>query len=121
VKILQTLQGVGNTESTMLLMIKCTRNPQQTKNTKQNFRHLNLLCYYNVQHCTYIATFSTNTLLYFQESKQIYVSSGIVVRHTYVYKRKHREISERENIYLFIQNVQYKGVPYIGMLFYVFL
>jgi hypothetical protein len=39
----------------MILTVNYIPNLQQTKNMKQNFRNLNLLRYYNVQHCTYMS------------------------------------------------------------------
>ena len=84
-------------------MVNYIPNPQQTKNTKQNFRHLNLLlllqCAALYLHINifdkHIATFS---------GKQIDLcSSGIVVRRTYVYTEsivKYQREKNKIHVYL---------------------
>jgi hypothetical protein len=70
----------------------------------------------NIKFTVHINIFYKHIALF--SGKQIDLcSSGIVVRHTYVYKEsivKYQREKKKIYIYLFIQNIQHKGVPYFA-------
>ena len=101
-RILQTLQGVGNTESTMLLTFKCIRNPQQTKNTKQNFRAFKSSALLQCATLYLHMNISDRHIAFFSEKQTDLCSSGIFVRHTYVYKESIVKYQRERNIYIYI-------------------